>query len=1258
MGSDCGRGLRAGSALKGIWYGLAVGCLLVLMWTASADAAGELYGFGENTYGSLGSPLGSVTATPRAIAGFGEVRQAAAGYVFSLALNAEGLLYAFGQNGEGQLGSTTLTSVEANPVLVTLPGMEGHITHIASGGSSSLASTSTGQLFGFGDNYFGQLGLTTNNLTNTAVPPTKVPLPGMEGQIAALAAGFQWSLVLTSSGQLYAFGENTSGQLGNSEGNGTSTVLEAHPTPKLVSLPGQVGKVTQIAAGGFYTLALTSSGQLYSFGYNETGMLGYEANAGTRNPNPTPTRVSLPGMEGDITVIGAGAGQSLVATSGGQLYTFGDNFRGELGRAINEGTLTPNPTPTLVSLPGIEGHIKQLAGGEFDSLVVTSAGQLYAFGDNRYGELGKGTSGSEPEPEPTLVSLPEPVESVASGSVGLQTLVVTGKEGVSIAAGEPVAEPASATAQATFTISLPEESKLPVTVHYKTLDGTAKASANAYTAIPDGEVTIPAGQTSAQIHVQVDGGSGVANAPTEGFQVELTSSSEFELGTTTATGVITIPGITGKFTDGTGAPLAGYPILVSGTATSGQAVSRELVTEPNGRYQLYVDPGTYTLTPEAPRQSGAVFEAVGCPGKDEHGVCAGISLGSGASLIADFRLSDLVVNSTADTYDPQSSLEQDVCDTTPSASEQTCTLRAAIEVANRRGGGTITFDIPGGGVPVIRSSDYLPVTAPTVIDGTTQPGPHEVTVMGVRNTPGFDAIAQGVTLRGLTIYGFDSYDVALIGGDDTLERDQLGTIGGSPSLYSGIVHDERGGHNVIQGNTIGGPPPDPGRGDKLLSLESPGDTIGGGLPGQGNVILNGAALITGAGDVIQGNTFTDAEPHVGENATVGGPTPLPGTGVGNDMSNRDGPGLVLESGDVVQGNHVHDSQSGIEVQNGARNTIGGATPEMGNLIEHNGTGSNFAVARAGIGIGEPRVLGGSHNVIENNQIIDNAGDGGVSIYGGVGNQVIENEMSGNLLGINLGGGTFLYENASHPGPNDYQPYPQLYTIGAHAGLHITGRLNASPDRTYTIELYSQPSCAIDSVTPGEGLHYLGRRVLPTRTQFTLAFPAASPGQHAVTATATADDGSTSEFSPCLTIGHSARSFSQAGVTPTSSNVPITTTTKTARPAAARKAAKTKTTAHGVLQLLCPPLTTGSCTGMLVLATTGRRPVAFVRNHFKLAPGRGETITFTLPAGLLSRLERAHRLAAKATITAHDAAKHHNHKTTVTELTLRLAPHVI
>src|ERR1019366_6232166 len=98
----------------------------------------------------------------------------------------------------------------------------------------------------------------------------------------------------------------------------------------------------------------------------------------------------------------------------------------------------------------------------------------------------------------------------------------------------------------------------------------------------------------------------------------------------------------------------------------------------------------------------------------------------------------------------------------------------------------------------------------------------------------------------------------------------------------------------------------------------------------------------------------------------------------------------------------------------------------------------------------------------------------------------------------------------------------------------------------------------------------------------------------------------------------------------------------------------RTPAHGSMVVLSPPITTGSCTGKLVLATTGRRATTLVRNHFKLAPGQGDTITFKAPANLLSRLERVLRIAAKATINAHDAAKHHNNKTTVTKLTLRLA----
>ncbi len=108
--------------------------------------------------------------------------------------------------------------------------------------------------------------------------------------------------------------------------------------------------MTQLAAGDEHSLALTSSGQLYAFGYNYYGQLGSATNNGTNNPTPTPTLVTLPGASGPLTQIAAGYGHSLALTSSGQLYAFGENFYGELGSATNNGTSNPNPTPALVDL--------------------------------------------------------------------------------------------------------------------------------------------------------------------------------------------------------------------------------------------------------------------------------------------------------------------------------------------------------------------------------------------------------------------------------------------------------------------------------------------------------------------------------------------------------------------------------------------------------------------------------------------------------------------------------------------------------------------------------------------------------------------------------------------------------------------------------------------------------------------------------------------------------------------------------------------
>ena len=204
------------------------------------------------------------------------------------------------------------------------------------------------------------------------------------------------------SGSLLAFGLNYYGGLGNATTNGT---LNPNPTPALVTLPGQIGTVTQIAAGGNHSLTVTSSGQLYAFGFNSYGQLGNATNNGTFNANPTPVPVTLPGQIGTVTQTASGANYSLTVTSSGQLYAFGLNYHGQLGNATGNNTTAANPTPTLVGLPGQIGTVTQSAGGTNHSLAITSSGQLYAFGHNHSGQLGNATnSGTDtPNPAPALV---------------------------------------------------------------------------------------------------------------------------------------------------------------------------------------------------------------------------------------------------------------------------------------------------------------------------------------------------------------------------------------------------------------------------------------------------------------------------------------------------------------------------------------------------------------------------------------------------------------------------------------------------------------------------------------------------------------------------------------------------------------------------------------------------------------------------------------------------------------------------------------
>lgn len=402
-----------------------------LAQTAEAASPGQLYAFGSNFLGELGTTANEGSTGPNATPALlslpgatGPVVQVAAGGSFSLVVTSTGQLYAFGYGTYGELGSgPPVGGHSSTPTLVTLPGASGPVTQIAAGSSFSLAVTSTGQLYSFGENKYGQLGREENVGTATPSPtPTQVFLPGAVGPVIRVVAGNVHSLAITASGQLFAFGDNFSGELGNTTNNGIS---KPNPTPTLVSLPGAGGPVVQAAAGNGYSLVVTSTGQLFSFGYNHYGALGREENSGTDNANPTPAQVSLPGESGPVVFASSGAEHSYALTSSGQLYAFGDNRYGQLGTTANAGTENPNPSPALVSLPA---PIVQIGGGDNHALAVTANGELLSFGINFYGQLGRptdsGTGNATPGPGPVELPPGTTIDAVSHGESD-HSLVVT-----------------------------------------------------------------------------------------------------------------------------------------------------------------------------------------------------------------------------------------------------------------------------------------------------------------------------------------------------------------------------------------------------------------------------------------------------------------------------------------------------------------------------------------------------------------------------------------------------------------------------------------------------------------------------------------------------------------------------------------------------------------------------------------------------------------------------------------------------------------
>lgn len=273
------------------------------------------------------------------------------------------------------------------------------LTGLTAAPAAAQQQTSTTAL-AWGRNVYGQLGNgTASEIWNEPNPtPAGVDLPAGT-RVRAVAAGADHSLALTSDGRVFAWGYNSQASLGVDP---EETPDGYRATPEAV--PG-LADVTAIGAGGWHSLAVRA-GHVFAWGYNNSGQVG----TGGMSNVYTPTEV--PGLPADVTAVAGGANHSLALTSNGRVYTWGSNSNGQLGTGA--GAIGHFAPTEVTGLPA-GTRVTAITAGSYYSLAVMADGRVFAWGSNLNGQLGIGETGGSRSTPVEVTGLPHDAVAVAAG---------------------------------------------------------------------------------------------------------------------------------------------------------------------------------------------------------------------------------------------------------------------------------------------------------------------------------------------------------------------------------------------------------------------------------------------------------------------------------------------------------------------------------------------------------------------------------------------------------------------------------------------------------------------------------------------------------------------------------------------------------------------------------------------------------------------------------------------------------------------------
>ena len=292
-------------------------------FTVCVDDEGFIWSFGKNNRGQLGTGNKIDSNVPQKILNIPPVVSVACGFEYTLMITADSNLWSCGANKFGQLchGNNKRCSNNEKPRKTSFS----NISKISAGWSHSLFQNKKGEIFACGNNQQGACGM--GYFTDSQITPSLIL--NAPSNIVQFVCGSDFSLFLDSDGNVYSVGYNHSGQLGLGHNTRKHSVLKKVPN---------IPSIKIISCGSASSYLIDFEGNLWSFGLNDYGQLGQGDNT---NIN-TPTIIKTLENKNIQQISHGFCGRHFFAkNSQNQIFVSGDNYNGQLGTGDTQSVSTP-----------------------------------------------------------------------------------------------------------------------------------------------------------------------------------------------------------------------------------------------------------------------------------------------------------------------------------------------------------------------------------------------------------------------------------------------------------------------------------------------------------------------------------------------------------------------------------------------------------------------------------------------------------------------------------------------------------------------------------------------------------------------------------------------------------------------------------------------------------------------------------------------------------------------------------------------------